>query len=202
MITARNKLQEENQELRDKLQDAEMFIRLLELKLAEFTKTSGSKPKPRESRRKAALKARVDSALRWKPEKSMTKSRLAAATRSKDAFRNVVAPGVRTFTSPTSDVDSNNDANVKSKDKRSLLNGRRDFLERANARDSCHVVSLEAEEKMSSGKSDHGCDVNGIQIQEMEQKDDSVKEMTSVIGKLAQIVIDEYGTTDNAVYIS
>ena len=33
--TARNKLQEENQQLRDKLQDAEMLIRLLQLKLKE-----------------------------------------------------------------------------------------------------------------------------------------------------------------------
>lgn len=101
MMTARNRLQEENQVLRDKLQDAEMMIQLLHLKIEDICPVSRRVVIERRSAHDIPiLRSRVGQltsegtahrkfAVEKKKPKSLSRN---------NAFRNKVAPGKKTFT--------------------------------------------------------------------------------------------------------
>jgi hypothetical protein len=100
MINARNRLQEENQELRDSLQDAEMVIRLLNMKL-EKERAANIEKREKDSREKdkndfsnSPLRSRN---FDWRSKRVIGK----AKAYNKKAFLNVVAPGQRTFEPPS-----------------------------------------------------------------------------------------------------
>jgi hypothetical protein len=122
MMTARNKLQEENQLLRDKLQDAQMLIQLLQHKLKEqaalhYQQLAGHKQiakkglllhgKPHlalhQSLKGAAVKSVTAASL--SPQSAAAHAmRGAKLVTGKNAFRNETAPGKRTFSIATTDT--------------------------------------------------------------------------------------------------
>lgn len=95
MMCARSKLEEDNQQLRDKLQDAEMLIRLLHLKLEQ---ANGCKDSEEETGEIKSTKTTSSSALPtstvlmlgWRQSRK-------PAMRKRDAFKNSYPPGRRTF---------------------------------------------------------------------------------------------------------
>ena len=95
MMCARSKLEEENQQLRDKLQDAEMLIRLLNLKLEHATGCDDSEEdteevKTTKANSSKALPSSAALMLGWRLSKK-------PAIRKRDAFKNSYPPGRRTF---------------------------------------------------------------------------------------------------------
>jgi hypothetical protein len=113
MMTARNKLQEENQLLRDKLQDAEMLIQLLQHKLKEqavlhYQQLAGHKQiakkglllhgKPHLALHQSLKGAAVTAAASLSPQSAAANAmRGVKLATGKNAFRNETAPGKRTF---------------------------------------------------------------------------------------------------------
>ena len=99
MMCARSKLEEDNQQLRDKLQDAEMLIHLLRLKLEQATgyKDSGDETgeiKSTKTTSSSALPSSATLMLGWRQTRK-------PAMRKRDAFKNSYPPGRRTFEPPT-----------------------------------------------------------------------------------------------------
>lgn len=164
--TARNKLQEENQQLRDKLQDAEMLIRLLQLKLNE---QSQSQKHHRSYSQSAKSKTRVEKVLDWKMKRLYERRKSNATTRKKNAFKNKVPPGKRTFESSkgTSEMATAHNNAVNCRGRSELLQG--------------------------SATSENTDDA----VEQVLERDDTSKPMNTVIGKLAQVVINEYSTAED-----
>lgn len=100
MINTRNRLQEENQELRDSLQDAEMVIRLLHMKLEKeraANRQKKEKPSKEKDRKDCSESPLRTKNFDWRSKRVIGK----AKAYNKQAFLNVVAPGKRTFEPPT-----------------------------------------------------------------------------------------------------
>lgn len=85
MCVAKNRLEEENQQLRDRLYDAELLIQLLKLKLKEQNVEDVMAIRKPKSSRRQAIKAKVENALQWTP------------SRHRETFRNRLASGKRVF---------------------------------------------------------------------------------------------------------
>jgi hypothetical protein len=185
MITARDKLQEENQLLRDRLQDADMVIQLLHMKLekAKAKNKAASKRQIKTSfmqdpttPRKSELSTRARIVRDWIPKtNSKTGKSKFKSSSNKDAFRNKVAPGKKTFVAPKHIFESTTSAataKVDPKDSRaerlSSASPVRRRIEASKGRKSQKVWTRE-EEKVDEGATHQ-----------------------SVIGKLAQVVINEY----------
>lgn len=201
-MTARNKLQEENQMLRDQLQDAEMMIRLLKLKLAEnnvdldLPKGGGRPESPKR-------KSKVGSVLRPTGKnngESKNKSSMSNH-QNKHAFRNQVAPGKKTF-----EPKGRKTTSSLSKSVVSVLQSPKTFRSKLDV--SCSPDSRRAEPEgeqrpnyvpttsslLSSRKS------NPAYVHPFfgeEQFPGDAQQMRSVIGKLAQVVLNEYSTTED-----
>lgn len=162
-VAAKNKLQEENQLLRDKLQDSELMIRLLKLKLKERQERLGSGHQKRKAKatRVAALQWKVESALRWSPSGHSFSTK-------KDAFRNKVAPGKRTFfVSP----DSSSDRIT------------------APSSNDCDVENVSAQRANSMKKKNRT-------TRKTNPEPTPEPTMNSVVGKLAEVVIAEYANDE------
>jgi hypothetical protein len=119
MMTARNKLQEENQLLRDKLQDAEMLIQLLQHKLKEqaalhYQQLAGHKQNAKKGlllhgkqhlALHQSLKGAAVAAASLSPQSAAAHAmRGAKLATGKNAFRNETAPGKRTFSIATTET--------------------------------------------------------------------------------------------------
>jgi hypothetical protein len=101
MIAARKNLEEENTRLRDELQDAQMMVHLLKLKMQENKKYSehhsamGSQDSTVElSGHASAIPGRYIKALEWAHKR---RSKKRQTSRDKGAFKNPAAPGKKTF---------------------------------------------------------------------------------------------------------
>lgn len=182
-LAARNKLQEENQSLRDKLYDAEMMIRYLQLKLQEYGDkdvehlTKNAKKMNKETRRKA-LQAKVEEALQWEPKGNLKSKTKRKIKRRQQTFVNDVAPGKKTFISPLDAAKLTSDESSSSCSPTML---------------TCAQV-VETPQRNLSGKpnaKDQTKDRAGASMDDPITKNEEHK-MVSVIGKLAEVVITEY----------
>lgn len=218
MMTARNKLQQENQMLRDRLQDSEMMVRLLQYKLSEnkiefdLTKEFGIAVDD--------FPVLTHKANRKPMEK--VKSNL-----NKNAFRNQVAPGKKTFESKAIKISTaaglltkfNITALPPSPKSRAVLhtmscspdsrfaepeetrpnittNGSKPQSQQPQSKTRRSSVISSINKKL--GKSDKSISKNNhVHCFGEEQFPGDANQMRSVIGKLAQVVINEYSTTDD-----
>jgi hypothetical protein len=202
MMTARNKLQEENQMLRDQLQDAQMMIQLLKLKLTE-KKIDLDLPKVEGRPASPKRKSKVGSVLRPIGKNIVdTKHKSSMPNlQNKHAFRNQVAPGKRTF-----EPKGRKTTSTLSKTVVSVLQSPRKFRSKLDV--SCSPDSRLAEPEgeqrpnyvpttstlLSSRKS------NPAYVYPFfgeEQFPGDAQQMRSVVGKLAQVVLNEYSTTED-----
>lgn len=219
MMTARNKLQQENQMLRDKLQDSEMMVRLLQYKLNEhkiefdFTKECGIVVDDFP-----VLTQKVNR----KPMEKL-KSNL-----NKNAFRNQVAPGKKTFESKAIKLSTaaglltkfNVPAVPRSPKSRSAMlhtmscSPDSRFAEPEETRPATVTDGSKSQPQQhhsktrrstvtssiskNGGKSNKSINNNNhVHCFGEEQFPGDAHQMRSVIGKLAQVVINEYSTTED-----
>lgn len=214
MMTARNKLQQENQMLRDKLQDSEMMVRILQYKLSEhniefdLTKECGS------------MMDDFPVLTHKANRKPMEKLKL---NQNKNAFRNQVAPGKKTFESraiklstaaglitkfnvatvPQSPksrsavlhtLSCSPDSRFAEPEETRPTNGSKSQPHPTKSRRSSVVSSI----SKKVGKSNKSINnKNHVHCFGEEQFPGDAHQMRSVIGKLAQVVINEYSTTDD-----
>jgi len=175
MITARDKLQEENQLLRDRLQDADMVIQLLHMKLER------ARAKNRSSKKQTKISSQNTSQLRgaladWIPKTKQAKGKFKSS--NKDAFRNKVAPGKKTFVAPKNLFESTAATKVEAAPARTPV----PKFSRSEARPS-NVSPARRRIEAVKGKS---------AVIKEEEKFDEGGNHQSIIGKLAQVVINEY----------
>jgi hypothetical protein len=221
MMTARTKLQEENQILRDKLQDSEMMVRILLLKLAEHdikfdvTKAFGV---PMDDRA-------VPDNSTCLPRKALEKAK--TKTTNRNAFRNQFAPGKKTFESnaikisatpgvpqsPTGRSDKvhtmscSPDSRCAEPEEKRVAVSRSRSQNNQNIRNNAvsAVGSREIKKSSSNGISSN-TKSGSIRYKHsfgVEQFPGDAQQLRSVIGKLAQVVINEYSITeddDNIVF--
>jgi hypothetical protein len=204
MMTARNKLQEENQMLRDQLQDAEMMIRLLKLKLADNNidldlPNGGGRPESPKRKSKVGPVLRPNG--KNMGDSKQKSSKLNQQNTGKHAFRNQVAPGKKTF-----EPKGRRATSTLSKTVVSVLQSPKKFRSKQDV--SCSPDSRRAEPEgeqrpnyvpttstlLLSRKS------NPAYVHPFfgeEQFPGDAQQMRSVIGKLAQVVLNEYSTTED-----
>lgn len=203
-MTARNKLHEENQMLRDKLQDAEMFILLLQQKLKESTGSTLLLTEVRESpEKRAALRF-----CRHHGDIEATRGMLSMKFLGKNSYKNAVAPGKKTFT-----VSTENSSSLGTHRPISRLGHRQELLQ------GQHVSVLNAQNvgapsfveisKSKTRKSKRGMPAlhNHREVATADvatvfqscapsfgegQFPGNSEQRRSIIGKLAQVVINEY----------
>jgi hypothetical protein len=211
MMTARNKLQEENQTLRDRLQDAEMMIRLLQIKLTEhnirfdITKETGI-----PINKKPVLTNKANRKTTERPKSMAVK---------KNAFRNQVAPGKKTFEPKVNTITISGPLskfNVSSlpqspKSRSKMLHAMSCSPDSRQAEPeeprttgiNSNVPKIRAKSTVTSkvGKSSTNIDKSSntgyVHCFGEEQFPGDAQQMRSVIGKLAQVVINEYSTNDD-----
>lgn len=97
MMTARRKLEEENQQLRDELYDSRMMIRLLKHQVEQQKKESKGTATVRsnDSTVKAGQPASYFRALEWKLYKNQEARRKKQSR--KNIWKSIIAPGKKTF---------------------------------------------------------------------------------------------------------
>lgn len=187
--------------LRDQLQDAEMMIRLLQLKLAEnnigLDTPNGAGRRPESPKRKSRGGT---GPIGKNVGDSKYRSSMPLQSK-KDAFRNQVAPGKKTF-----EPKARKSTSVLSKTVVSVLQSPKFRSPKLDV--SCSPDSRRAEPEgelqrptyvptsalLSSRKS------NPAYTQPLfgeEQFPGDAQQMRSVIGKLAQVVLNEYSTTED-----
>ena len=192
MMCARNKLQEENQQLRDRLQDAEMLIQLLHLKLEETSgkqrsgTTASAPPSPTSP-------SNLPSAASMKMWRQKRKSQLPAF-KQRDAFKNTFARAMRTF-EPKSRVNSSVVVAVE----KTMTVSRPELIQGSTAR----TVSPERNDPVDPPDQDSAvltpdsvkltCPTAAFRDNKLSPNDDA-HQMRSVIGMLAQSVINDYST--------
>jgi hypothetical protein len=219
MMTARNKLQQENQILRDKLQDSEMMVRLLQHKLTEH------KIDFNLSKECGIMSDDFPILTQKANRKPMEKVK---SNQNKNAFRNQVAPGKKTFESKAIKLSTAAGLITKfnittlpqspksrshvlhtmscSPDSRfaepeetrltTATNGSKSQQQQPQSKSRRNsVVSSMSKKVMKSHKSINNN--NHLHCFGEEQFPGDAHQMRSVIGKLAQVVINEYSTTDD-----
>jgi len=218
MMCARNKLEEENQLLRDKLQDSEMMIRLLHLKLEEVS-SSSTTSSDASGEGKKINKGNVSIAV--PPSSSLMgwrqKRRSHTPSQRRDAFKNTMAPGKRTFEPPPKQPElvgqqnANYSATLKSSEPHITKGiGRSEILRSGDPRvryqeppiedppeDDPSVATLDSEITVESADSVVTEEAVKITTRAAASRNNykSPREdppMRSVIGMLAQSVINEY----------
>ena len=227
MMCARSKLEEENQHLRDQLQDADMLIHLLHLKLEEATGCENLNEATEESKKtkKSASSAFPSSTaliMGWRQNKK-------PPTRKRDTFKNAFPPGKRTFEPPPQPVVSKRNecaVMLASETRRTSAKGigRSEILQNGSTRtvsvkqneetDGTCIESFQHvpnaapseytyesaesvnEESVDSVVTEEAVKVSrrGATFQDREVLTEDGPKMRSVIGMLAQSVINEYST--------
>jgi hypothetical protein len=208
MMTARNKLQEENQMLRDKLQDAEMMVQLLQLKLSENgAGTDIPKISGRPTYELPNLKNKIGQVFDRKLNQKIAEKGKLKSISHKNAFRNQVAPGKKTFEPKVSrNTISDSPCKIavvvsKSPKKRSTV--QRDLSCSPDSRlaapeERRGIAYVTTSELMKRPKSTSTKDSNGYaHFFGEEQFPGDAQQMRSVIGKLAQVVLNEYSSTED-----
>jgi len=195
MMCARNKLQEENQQLRDRLQDAEMLIRLLHLKLEETSGKQRSGPRssaPSSPTSSSNIPSAGASMKTWRQKR---KSQLPAV-KQRDAFKNTFARAMRTF-EPKSGVNSSIAVGVE---KGPQTVSRPELIQGSTTR----TVSPERNDPVDPPDHDSAvlkttdsvkltCPMAAFRDNKLSPNHDA-HQMRSVIGMLAQSVINDYST--------
>jgi hypothetical protein len=221
MMTARNKLQQENQMLRDKLQDSEMLVRLLQHKLAEHNiKFDITKE----------CSIQVDDFFPILTHKANRKPmEKLKSNPNKNAFRNQVAPGKKTFESNAMKLSTaaglitkfNISSVPQSPQSRSVLHHTMScspdsrFAEPEETRlptdgfkaqpppppqhpnNKIRRNSVVSSISKKIGNNHKATNNNHIHCFGEEQFPGDAHQTRSVIGKLAQVVINEYSTNDD-----
>jgi hypothetical protein len=202
LLSARNKLQEENQALRDTLYDAEMMIRYLQLKLLEYgdkeveSLTKHAKRAGREVRRRE-VQIKVEQALKWKP-KVATKTQASRFTlkQRRQSFVNDVAPGKKTFipSAAATKVASIDLAVASSLVGMKPTNVPRKFERKLQADKIQSPLALRTAQEEKHDETDVG----------MYEEDKRIKkdndQMVSVMGKMAEAVITEYSNAEDHMF--
>lgn len=216
MMCARSKLQEENQYLRDKLQDAEMLIRLLHSKLEEATggegcgggADGGKKTNKNTSFNPAELPS-SSSLMGWRQNRKSH-----ASLRKRDAFRNTFPQGKRTFEPPPKPaVNNSNDlkATFASEPRRiSKGIGRSEIIHGGDSRalptkgvgDAPSEYTYESVDSVAQESVDTVVTEEAVNVEtstaalrkNYQSLPEDRPQMRTVIGMLAQTVIDEYST--------
>lgn len=210
MICARNKLQEENQQLRDKLQDAEMLIRLLHCKLVETTSAS-----PKNKNQSSSVCCSASSSATIKSWRQMRKRTPSVMAFKKDVFKNSLIPGKRTFESQTGSLTSvkasvGNSGPLSSPSRRPIGNSKppptttttmtRPALLEGTSASSSDRNEIEGVYqpvgKIRNSKTVKVHDVD-YRTKDTEPTHDDRREMKGVIGMLAQSVINEYSSPED-----
>lgn len=203
-MTARNKLQEENQMLRDQLQDSEMMIRLLKMKLAE-NNIDLNLPKGLERPESPKRRSKVSAVLRPMGKNhgdiNPKSSQPNLQNNGKNAFRNQVAPGKKTF-----EPKGRKTTSALSKTVVSVLQSPKKLRSKFDV--SCSPDSRRAEPEgerqpnyvpttssLLSSRKKNPAYVHPFFGEEQFPGD--AQQMRSVIGKLAQVVLNEYSTTED-----
>ena len=194
LITARDKLQEENQLLRDRLQDADMVIRLLHMKLEKAKAKNKSKKQTKSSSQDSTpqsdLPARSPrAAIDWISNTKHRKGKFKSP--KKDAFKNKVAPGKKTFVAPKN-IFEGTPAKLAAPARSSSVprlsrSGRQTNASPARRR----VEALEWQKALIKSET----------AKEEEEKIDEGGTHESIIGKLAQVVINEYGHSSDEEHL-
>jgi len=229
MMCARSKLQEENQHLRDKLQDSEMLIRLLHLKLEEATGGEGcgggaeaGKNTSKNINVSLAALQSSSSLLGWRQNRKSH-----APMKKRDAFRNTFPQGKRTFEPPPKPaVNTSNDhkATFASEPRRTVKGiGRSEIIQSGDPRaiptkrhkepneiyppenvveDDPSDYTYESVDSVTQASVDSVVTDEAVKVETpataLRNNHQSFPEdryqMRTVIGMLAQTVIDEYST--------
>ena len=218
MMTARNKLQQENQMLRDKLQDSEMLVRLLQHKLTE------NKIDFDLGKEYGIIVDDFPLLTHKANRKPMEKVK---PNLNKNAFRNQVAPGKKTFESKSIRLSTaagmltkfNVATMPQSPKSRSAMlhtmscspdsrfaepeetrptattNGSKSRPQQSNKSRRSSTVSAISKKVVNNNKSISNN--NHLHCFGAEQFPGDAHQMRSVVGKLAQVVLNEYSTTDD-----
>lgn len=205
MMNARSKLQEENQLLRDKLQDAEMMIRLLQMRLQESTGSPTAKVKSRSSQESTLTSRRVGLTFDWNPKrKSSTNRKSNTTSRKKDTFKNEVVPGKKTFKLNTFGSETGATLSIGAV---SVLSskGRPELFHRGpslSARKTQSTESMKSSSMVKPMPEVVKPPTNRfIPAFSEEQFQGDSQQVRSVIGKLAQVVINEYSNSEDDNFI-
>lgn len=115
LLTHRNRLREENQELRDRLQDADMVIRLLSMKLDQRKRASKNSSTPTNGSSTSSTSAADDFLITeanimrmsnapakkvWSPLETKRTNGTQRRMQKKESFRNSAAPGKKMIPKP------------------------------------------------------------------------------------------------------
>lgn len=95
LVSSKKKLEEENQRLRDELQDAQLVIHLLKLKLEDDKVRCSSTVSSQRSA--GAATEKIPSVYIQQLEKAQQRKAKKRLVSRKEAFRNPAAPGSKTF---------------------------------------------------------------------------------------------------------
>jgi hypothetical protein len=149
LINVRNRLEEDNSELREKLYEAELTIQLLTFKLSKAKKAI------KERAKASAFDARFNdddqSSKYWNPiEKAANKWKKLKSRRKKDSFINTIVPGKKTFqVTPSSTMKSSIDDSNQIREPSDSEHCPSDVLSKADTVQAGNNTTLRSDPKKS-----------------------------------------------------